>query len=345
MTMKTINIVIGFSALCLLVVGMFIYHKFVGAPVVPPGLEDYYIRIPTHSSFEDVMDILENKGVLKDRKVFTLLAERMSYKRDPMRAGRYELQPGWSLIQLIRHLRGGKQAPVDVILTNERLPENVAAKAARFIEPDSVDILALFQDEAYLASIGYTPETLMSLFIPNTYEFFWNTSPRSFVERMVKEHDAFWNSEGREKKAEALEMTPQEVYTLASIVEKETLVKSEKPRMAGVYLNRLKTGMRLQADPTAVFARRDFDTPRVTHYHTKYDSPYNTYLYAGLPPGPISMASISSIDAVLNAEKHDYIFFCAKGDGSGLHSFAKTLGGHNQNVVEYKRNLQRRGLR
>ena len=119
----------------------------------------------------------------------------------------------------------------------------------------------------------------------------------------------------------------------------------EMPRVASVFVNRLNRGMRLQADPTAVFARRDFDTPRVTHYHTKYDSPYNTYLYAGLPPGPISMASISSIDAVLNAETHDYIFFCAKGDGSGLHSFAETLGGHNQNVVEYKRNLQRRGLR
>lgn len=345
MTMKAIHIITGVAALSLLLIGLFIYHKFVGASAVPQGLDDYYVQIPSNASFEDVMEILENKGVLKDRKVFTLLAERMSYKRDPMRAGRYELQPGWSLIQLIRHLRGGLQAPVDVILTNERLPENVAAKAARFIEPDSVEILALFQDEAYLASIGYTPETLMSLFIPNTYEFFWNTSPRNFVQRMIKEHDAFWDNDGRKKKAEALEMTPQEVYTLASIVEKETLVKSEKPRMAGVYLNRLKTGMRLQADPTAVFARRDFDTPRVTYYHIKYDSPYNTYMYAGLPPGPISMASISSIDAVLNAEVHDYLFFCAKGDGSGLHSFAKTLAGHNQNVVAYKQNLKKRGLR
>ena len=345
MTMKSIHIITGAAALVLLIVGIFIYFKFVGAPAVPKGLKDYYVQIPTNSSYEEVMAILEAKGVLKDKQAFTLLAERMSYKRNPMRAGRYELQPGWSLIELIRHLRGGKQAPVDVILTNERLPENVAAKAARFIEPDSADILALFRDEDYLASIGYTPETLMSLFIPNTYEFFWNTSPKSFVERMVKEHDDFWDRENRRKKAEALEMTPQEVYTLASIVEKETLVAKEKPRMAGVYLNRLRTGMRLQADPTAVFARRDFDTPRVTHYHTKYDSPYNTYLYAGLPPGPISMASISSIDAVLNAEEHDYVYFCAKGDGSGLHAFAKTLPGHNQNVAQYKQNLQRRGLR
>ncbi len=343
--MKAIHIITGVSALVLLLVGIFIYYKFVGAPAVPHGLEDYYVEIPTNSSFEEVMAILEEKGVLKDEKAFTLLADRMNYNRNPMRAGRYELQPGWSLIQLIRHLRGGSQSPVDVILTNERLPENVAAKAARFLEPDSVDILALFQDEDYMAAIGYTPETLMSLFIPNTYEFYWNTSPKGFVERMIKEHDAFWERENRQRKADALGMTPQEVYTLASIVEKETLVDKEKPRMAGVYLNRLRTGMRLQADPTAVFARRDFDTPRVTHYHTKFDSPYNTYLYAGLPPGPISMASITSIDAVLNAEEHDYIFFCAKGDGSGLHAFAKTLPAHNSNVAEYKRNLQRRGLR
>ena len=345
MTMKAIHTITGASALLLFILGLFIYFKFVGAPAVPRGLEDYYVQIPTNSTFEEVMDILEKKGVLKDRKMFILLAERMKYKRGSMRAGRDELQPGWSLIEMIRHLRGGTQAPVDVILTNERLPENVAAKAARFIEPDSVDILGLFQDEAYLRSIGYTSETLMSLFIPNTYEFYWNTSPKAFVERMIKEHDAFWEKENRLKKAEALGMTPQEVYTLASIVEKETLVNNEKPRMAGVYLNRLRTGMRLQADPTAVFARRDFDTPRVTHYHTKFDSPYNTYLYTGLPPGPISMASISSIDAVLNAEKHDYIFFCAKGDGSGLHAFAKTLPAHNDNVAEYKRNLQKRGLR
>ncbi|MCB9298711.1 MAG: endolytic transglycosylase MltG [Lewinellaceae bacterium] len=343
--MRAIHVISGVSALVLLIIGAIIYFKFVGAPAVPHGLKDYYVQVPTNSSYEEVLDILEAKGILKDRQAFTLLAERMKYKRNPMRAGRYELQPGWSLIQLIRHLRGGRQAPVDVVLTNERLPENVAAKAARFIEPDSTDIQALFQDEDYLASIGYTPETLMSMFIPNTYEFFWNTSPRGFVERMAKEHDAFWEKDNRLQKAEALGLKPQEVYTLASIVEKETLVNKEKPRMAGVYLNRLRTGMRLQADPTAVFARRDFDTPRVTHYHTKFDSPYNTYLYAGLPPGPISMASISSIDAVLNAEEHDYIFFCAKGDGSGLHAFAKTLGGHNDNVAEYKRNLTKRGLR
>ena len=164
------------------------------------------------------------------------------------------------------------------------------------------------------------------------------------MKRMIKEHKRFWNKNGRSKKARALKMKPEEVYTLASIVEKETLATKEKPRMAGVYLNRLEIGMRLQADPTCVFATRDFGTARVTNYHLKFDSPYNTYLYAGLPPGPISMASISSLDAVLDAEDHDYLYFCAKGDGSGLHAFAKTLSGHNQNAAKYRANLKKRGF-
>ncbi|MCB9298208.1 MAG: endolytic transglycosylase MltG [Lewinellaceae bacterium] len=220
---------------------------------MPHGLKDYYVQVPTNSSYEEVLDILEAKGILKDRQAFTLLAERMKYKRNPMRAGRYELQPGWSLIQLIRHLRGGKpQAPVDVVLTNERLPENVAAKAARFIEPDSTDIQALFQDEDYLVSIGYTPETLMSMFIPNTYEFFWNTSPRGFVERMVKNTTPSGKRITASKKPRPWIKAPGSLH-LASIVEKETLVNKEKPRMAGVYLNRLRTGMRLRYRPHCRF--------------------------------------------------------------------------------------------
>jgi UPF0755 protein len=312
---------------------------------VPLTLDNRYVQIPTGSSFEEVVAILDTQGVIKNQGLFRMLSERMSYKRNPMRAGRYEVKPGWSIIKLIRHLRNGEQVPVKVVLTNERLVENVAAKAARFIEPDSVTILQLMQDENYLQKIGYTSETLMSVFIPNTYQFYWNTTPEDFMERMIKEHDDFWKKNNRLQKAEALGLTPAEVYTLASIVERETNANSEKPRMAGVYLNRIRIGMRLQADPTAVFATRDFETPRVTNYHIFFDSPYNTYLYAGLPPGPITMSSISSIDGVLNAEKHDYIFFCATGEPDGLHAFAATLEGHNQNVRRYVETLKRRGLR
>lgn len=342
---------IGLIALAIFLVGavgiFYLYQRFIVHASVPGGLEEsaYIIHVPTGAGFEQVLDSLTQKGIVTDVALFRKLSERMAYQRDPMRAGRFQLKPGMRMHELIRHLRGGKQAPVDLVLTNERLPENVAAKAARFIEPDSQAIADFLLTDPYLNEIGYSEETLMSLFIPNTYEFFWNTSPKGFVDRMQKEHDRFWDTNNRRQKAEKLGLTPAEVYTLASIVEKETLRNDEKRRMAGVYLNRLDRGMLLQADPTSVFARRDFDTKRVTDYHTKFDSPYNTYMYKGLPPGPIAMASISSIDAVLNGEKHDYIFFCAIGDGSGYHNFARTLAQHNRNAQIYRQNLRQRGLR
>ena len=255
---RTLRIAAAAITVLVLAIGFGLYYKYLGGPAVPAGLDDYLVEIPSNSTFDEVIAILKGKGILEDEVAFRLMAERMNYIRNPMRGGRYEVKAGWSLLHLIRHLRGGKQAPVNVILTNERLTEEVAGKVASFIEPDSADILALFQDEDYLESIEYSHETLMSLFIPNTYEFFWNTRPEDFMKRMIREHDGFWEKDNRKQKATALGMSPAEVYTLASIVEKETLADSEKPTIAGVYLNRLELGMRLQADPTSVFARRDF---------------------------------------------------------------------------------------
>ena len=187
---RTISLVAAAIILVLLVAALFVYKKFIAGPGVPKGLATYYVEIPTNSSFEEVLGILREDGFVKDEGIFRMLSERMGYKRSPMRAGRFELKPGWNTIEMIRQLRSGEQAPVKLVLTNERLIENVAAKAARFIEPDSLQIWSLFQNEAYLDSIGYTSETLMSLFIPNTYEFYWNSSPRSFMSRMIREHDA-----------------------------------------------------------------------------------------------------------------------------------------------------------
>lgn len=314
-------------------------------PNVPDQLENPYLFIPTNSSYQQVIDSLQAGNFIIEEASFTELATRMAYKKNTMRSGRFKIEPNWSNYELIRHLRAGAQASIKVVVNNARLAEEVAGKVAQFIEPDSASLVALFQDTKYLNSINYSPETLMSLFIPNTYELYWNSSPEKFMERMIKEHDKFWKQKDRLAKAKKMNLSPTEVYTLASIVERETLLNSEKPRMAGVYYNRLKKGMLLQADPTAVFATRDFDTPRVLNRHTQFDSPYNTYMYTGLPPGPISMASISSIDGVLNAEDHQYIFFCALGDGSGKHAFAKTLKQHNQNARNYKRNLKKRGKR
>ena len=327
-------------------IGVWVTYKYlIDSPAVPSDIEDPYVIIPTGSSFEEVVKILNSKGFVTNEPAFRRLAKYMNYERNPMRAGRYKVKPGMSTIALIRHLRGGGQAPVNVVIHNERLPEEVAQKVAGFLEPNAKEFLALFKDKNYLDEIGYNEATLISLFIPNTYQLYWNTTPKGFIDRMVKENEDFWKRDQRLAKAQKLGLTPKEVYTLASIVEKETLVGSEKPRIAGVYLNRLAKNIKLQADPTAVFATKDFDVGRVLYKHINFDSPYNTYMYAGLPPGPITVTSISSIDAVLNAEKHDYIYFCAKGDGSGLHAFAKGLNGHNQNVANYKRNLRKRGIR
>ncbi|MDO8366585.1 MAG: endolytic transglycosylase MltG [Saprospiraceae bacterium] len=305
-------------------------------PAVPAELADPYVCIPTGSSFEDVVKILKQGDFVRDEVNFRWLADQMKYKKDKMRTGRFEIEPGWTNRELIQHLRNGEQAPVKVVLNNERLTEEVAGKASRFIESDSLALLAVFQDKNFLQELGYSEETLLTAFIPNTYEMYWNTDPKTFVNKMVKEHAAFWDKNNRREKAKALGMTEKEVYTLASIVERETNANSEKATIAGVYLNRLRIGMKLQADPTSVFATRDFGTRRVTEYHTSFDSPFNTYVYKGLPPGPISMASIPSIDAVLNAENHKYLYFCAKPDESGTHAFAETFAAHKVNAQRFQ---------
>jgi len=303
---------------------------------VPREITNQFICIPTGASFDEVVYLLKKDGFIHDEASFRWLAGQMNYKKDKMRAGRFQIQPGWTNRELIQHLRTGEQAPIKVVLNNERLPEDVAGKVARFIEADSMSLVNTFQDPAFLQEIGYKPENLMSAFIPNTYEMYWNTDPKSFVRRMLKEHDAFWDKNNRRAKAQALGLTIEEVYSLASIVERETNAASEKGTIAGVYLNRLRINMRLQADPTCVFASRDFLTRRVTEYHLTFDSPYNTYIHTGLPPGPISMASIPGIDAVLNPEKHNYLYFCAKPDDSGTHAFAATLPAHNVNVDKFR---------
>ena len=318
--------------------GFFLWGKYqaISSPNVPADLQNDMVEIPTNSTFSEVVNILLENDQLIDTVSFREVAELMNYKKTTMRAGRYKIESGWSNRTLITHLRGGKQATVKVVLNTGRFVEDIASKAAKTIESDSTDLAQLFHTQSVIKSKGFTDETLMSLFIPNTYEFFWNTNAEKFLEKMVKEHEVFWKKNNREQKAAAMKMSKEEVYTLASIVERETNAKSEKARIAGVYLNRLKTGMFLQADPTAVFATRDFTARRVLNKHINFDSRYNTYKYAGLPPGPISIASISSIDAVLNSENHEYIFFCAKPDNSGLHAFAKTLAGHNRNANKFR---------
>ncbi|MCC6723924.1 MAG: endolytic transglycosylase MltG [Saprospiraceae bacterium] len=333
---KTLLLVVLVAA----TVAAYLAWSFVYKPNVPASLTKKHVLIPTGATLDQVVDSLKAGGFVLDENSFRSMAERLSYKG---RAGRFEIKPGMSSYHLVKHLRSGEQAPVRIVLVNERLPEDIAAKVAKSIEPDSLALVTLLNDTTYLDSIGLTPATLLSVFIPNTYEVYWNTTPRKFMERMKKEHDRFWETDGRKAKATALGLTPEQVYTVASIVERETNDKGEKPRLAGVYLNRVEQGWRLDADPTLVFASRDWEARDLAKYKT-LDSPYNTYMYTGLPPGPISMASIPSLDAVLNREKHNYMFFVAKGDGSGTHMFAETYDAHKVNIEIYKRNLIQRGL-
>jgi UPF0755 protein len=339
------KIILTITFIGVLVATIFGYQKYqeIFGVSVPKELSNPYVQIPTNTSFEEVMGILKEKHMIKDEKAFVWVAERMKYPRNPMRSGRFKIEPGWSNYDLIKHLRGGKQETVKLVFNHAWTVKNVAAKVAQFIEPDSSELASLFLDEQHISTLGYNPMTLMSLFIPNTYDFFWNTSPAKFLERMKKEHQRFWQKNNRSEKAKKLGLSPEEVYTLASIVERETLQKDEKQRMAGVYYNRLQQGWKLDADPTVKFAMQDFGLRRILNKHLEFDSPYNTYRYGGLPPGPISMASISSIDAVLNVESHDYMFFCAKGDGSGYHNFAKSLSQHNRNAAIYRANMRKSG--
>jgi len=321
------------------------YYQQIYSPSVPAQLKTEFLHIPTGSNFEDVSKLLAKEGFIEDQAAFDWVADKMSYQKAKIRAGRFQIKPKWSNRKVIQHLRSGKQAPVKLTFSTARFPREIAGKAATFIEADSSEIIQLLNNKNFLQDEGYATKDIMTLFIPNTYEFFWNTNAEQFFERMKKEHKIFWEKDNRLAKAKKLKMTPKEVYTLASIVERESQNKSERPTIAGLYLNRIRKGMRLEADPTVVFANNDFTLRRVLNKHLAYDSPYNTYLYKGLPPGPISLASISSIDAVLNEEKHDYIFMCAKVDAPGSHAFAKTLAGHNINARKYRNWLNKQGIR
>lgn len=341
-----LKIILRFTLFTLVVVAAvvgFRSYQVYWQPNVRHFAEPVYLEIPTGTTFPELVDLLERKLLLLDSETFLRAADLLEFQKEPVRTGRFAVRGGMNNQDLIDHLRDGKQAPVDVTLTHGWLVEDVAAKAARFIEPDSAELMRAMRDTTLLHELGFDTTTLMAMFVPNTYELFWNTPPADFLRRMRKEYDRFWARDERSQKAETQNLSPVEVYTLASILERETRHHPEKPRMAGVYLNRLRTsGWKLQADPTSVFARRDFTTRRVTQYHLRFDSPYNTYVYSGLPPGPISMAGIPSIDAVLNPEAHDYFFFVSRGDDSGAHNFSETLAGHKQNIKIYKRNRRKR---
>jgi UPF0755 protein len=299
---------------------------------------EFSLYIPTGADFEQVKDSLYLNGLIVNKQSFEWWATHKGYP-EHVKPGRYLLKNGMSNRQLCNILNGGLQTPVRVTFNNMRDVAMLAGRVSQQIEADSVEIVSYLTDDEHLTELGFTQQTIPALFLPNTYEFYWNTSAAQFVAKMKKEYDSYWNAE-RLNKAKEIALSPVQVSTLASIVDKETNKTDEMARIAGVYLNRLRNGWLLQADPTLVFALGDFGLKRVLNVHKEVESPYNTYKYTGLPPGPICIPSLASINAVLNAEKHNYYYFCAKDDFSGYHVFAKTLTEHNRNAQKYQRALK-----
>jgi UPF0755 protein len=315
------------------------YHANYASNVSLPDRAAYlYIR--PGADFDEVLDSLRRMQVLNDERAFVDVATRKKYPGS-VHTGRYKLTDGMSNWQLVQTLMMGMQEPVRLTLSgNIRTNRRLAALLSRNIQPDSLAILQALEDTQRTRERGFTPATIMGMFIPNTYEVYWSISVDALLRRMKKEYDAFWNAE-RHEKAAAMQFTPQEVVTLASIVYEESLKADEMPRIAGVYVNRLRRGIPLQADPTLKFAAGNFALRRVLTRHITIDSPYNTYKYTGLPPGPICVPPPVAIDAVLNYEAHQYLYFCAKADFSGYHNFSKTLAQHNQYAREYQQALSR----
>lgn len=263
---------------------------------------------------------------------------------DPIHPGAYRFSQSDNCLTVYRRLKSGAQTPVNLTLPSVRTVGKLLKTVSHQLMTDSSNLARLLMDSTYCAQIGYSTETLPCLFIPNTYEVYWTMTPEAFVKRMQKEHDRFWNEE-RKAKAQSIGLTPEEVVTLASIVEEETANNAEKPMVAGLYMNRLHAEMPLQADPTVKFALQDFELRRILHAHLETESPYNTYKHTGLPPGPIRIPSIQGIESVLNYTRHDYLYMCAKEDFSGTHNFAATFTQHLANARKYQQELNRRKIK
>lgn len=304
-----------------------------------------YIYVPTNATYQDVREQLE--PLLKDIKTFDALAKQKKYNTN-VKAGRFAIKKGMNNNDIINSIRS-KNLPINLSFNNQETLGKLAGRVASQIEADSISLLKAMKDASFLAKNNFSRATALGMYLPNSYEFFWNTSAEQFRERMFIEYNRFWN-DTRNEKAKAIGLTRDKVIALASIVYEESKQASEQPRIAGVYMNRIKIGMPLQADPTLKFAAyqlpqyKNTVIKRVLNVHKEITSPYNTYKNLGLPPGLIAMPDISAIDAVLNYEKHQYLYFCADAKRLGFHKFAKTLSQHNANAREYQQYLSSQGI-
>ena len=300
------------------------------------------IRIYRDFSYDQMISAVLATGAIDNESTF-LRAARFMKLPDNFRPGLYRLKPGAGNKALVRMLSKGWQQPVRLVIPGYfRSLDRFADFLGEQLEAGRDAFARALNDPASAAKYGFDPQNFIGMFIPNTYEVWWTVTPEDFMDRMNKEYEKFWSGD-RDAKAAAIGLTRQQVSTLAAIVIEETKYEPEMPRVAGVYMNRLHSDMLLQADPTVIFAVGDPDLKRVLNRHLETDSPYNTYKYAGLPPGPITMPPVAAIDAVLNYEHHDYLYFCANDSFDGRHAFAKTLSAHNENARRYQRALTRQG--
>lgn len=321
------------------VAGMWAYQNFFGSAVE----ERFRLVLRSDESYDDMVAKVER--YIERDLAFKLYAKRINLD-EGIEAGTYTFDKGMTVIEVARTLKFGCDNSVRLVINNARTPEALAGKIAMQIDADSVSMLAALRSETLIKEFGFdSAEAMFSIFLPNTYEVYRDVEPEALVRRMKQESDKFWSDETRIKKLERSGLTPYEAMTLASIVHEETNAKDEMARVAGVYINRLQRGMLLQADPTLKYAAGDPTIKRVLNKHKTIDSPYNTYMYLGLPPTPIAMPDMAAIEGVLNYEKHDYLYFCARPEMDGRHNFARTLAEHNRNAAAYHRALDRMNIK
>ncbi|GAO44370.1 endolytic transglycosylase MltG [Flavihumibacter petaseus] len=331
--MKKVLFVFG---LVIVVVGIVLLWGFFG-PATSFRDKVYYLEIPTGSTYGQVLEKVSKDNVVKYPSLFDFLAKRLNYP-DKIKAGRYAIHHNTNLLNIIRKLRNGAQEPVNLVINKLRTKEDFAGMAGRKFESDSIRFLRFLNSNDSLLPYGLDSNTVLCGVLPDTYTFFWNTSPQIVMNKILENYKSFWTSE-RKDKATEMGLTPVQVSTLASIVDEETNNRNEKGNIASVYLNRLKKGMRLGADPTVKFALRDFSLKRIYHKHLLVESPYNTYRVTGLPPGPICTPQKQTIDAVLNAPSTNYLFFVAKPGFTGAHAFAADYQEHLKLAREYQQFL------
>jgi len=339
--LKKFLIALGILFLLLLAFTGFNYYMKYYGPNVTANQE--YLYIKTGSGFNDVLKTIKVNGMVKDTTSFMQVAYSMKYE-NRVKPGKYRLHEGMGNKKFIRMLALGEQEPVKLAFQNVRLKETFAGMVGKKLEADSLSIIHLLDSAAYLKPFGFTPDNVYVVFMPNSYEMKWNGPAEKFFTRMNGEYQKFWTPE-RKEQAKAAGLTPVQVSILASIVDAEALHDDEMPTIAGLYLNRLNRGMKLEADPTVIFAIKDFTIKRVLNKYLVFPSPYNTYLNIGLPPGPIMMPSVNAVKAVLNYKKHDYIYMCVKDDFSGYHNYATNMADHLVNARKFQQALNQRNIK